>query len=158
MKINLKVKRFDPAAPDAPPYQQYGIDLPEHATVLDALIQVREYCGVFRTGEKLEQQLGILEKLRERYATVPVQDKGKVFNTDLIFALELDFLLNCAEAIVLSAIERKESRGAHTRLDFPDRNDADWLRHVLLTYTSEGIQTSYLPVIITQWPPKERTY
>ena len=114
--------------------------------------------GVFRTAEGLEQQRGEIEKLKGRYAEVPVEDKGKVFNTDLLFALELEYVLDCAEAIVLSAIERTESRGAHTRLDYTERNDTDWLKHVLLSYTPEGIRTDYAPVTITQWPPKERKY
>ena len=125
---------------------------------LDLGVSMDENVGVFRTGEKLEQQLGVLKKLRERYASVPVEDKGKVFNTDLLFAIELGYLLDCAEAVVLSGVDRTESRGAHTRLDFPDRNDKDWLRHVLLTRTQEGIRTDYVPVTITQWPPKERVY
>ena len=87
-----------------------------------------------------------------------MDDKGKVFNTDLLFALELGFLLDCAEAIVLAAIDRTESRGAQYRLDYPERNDKDWLRHILLTYSPEGIRKDYVPVTITQWPPKERTY
>ena len=114
--------------------------------------------GVFRTAEGLEKQRGEIEKLKGRYAEVPVEDKGKVFNTDLLFALELEYVLDCAEAIVLSAIERTESRGAHTRLDYTERNDTDWLKHVLLSYTPEGIRTDYAPVTITQWPPKERKY
>ena len=114
--------------------------------------------GVFRTAQGLEQQREEVRKLKERYATVPVEDKGKVFNTDLLFALELDYLLDCAEAIVASAITRTESRGAHTRLDHAERNDKDWLKHVLLTYTPEGVRTDYAPVTITQWPPKERVY
>jgi succinate dehydrogenase / fumarate reductase flavoprotein subunit len=70
----------------------------------------------------------------------------------------LDYLLDCAEAIVLSGIDRKESRGAHTRLDYPERNDQDWLKHVLLSYTPEGVRIDYQPVTITQWAPKERVY
>jgi len=114
--------------------------------------------GVFRTVEGLEQQRGEVAKLRERYAKVPVEDKGKVFNTDLLFHLELGYLLDCADAIVISAIDRKESRGAHTRLDYPERNDQEWLKHVLLSHTPEGVRLDYAPVTITQWVPKERVY
>ena len=89
---------------------------------------------------------------------MPIDDKGKIFNTDLLFILELGYLLDCAEAIVLSAIGRTESRGAQFRTDYPERNDEDWLKHILVSYTPDGIQTDYTPVTITQWKPKARTY
>jgi succinate dehydrogenase / fumarate reductase flavoprotein subunit len=114
--------------------------------------------AVFRTGEALEEEQGIVKKMQERYDTVPVEDKGKVFNTDLLFHLELGFCLDCAEATVITAIERKESRGAHYRLDYPQRDDANWLKHILVNYSPEGIRMDYQPVTITQWAPKERTY
>ncbi|MGB2695000.1 MAG: FAD-binding protein [Dehalococcoidia bacterium] len=124
----------------------------------DMGVSMDKNVAVFRTGDGLQEQHAILQQLKERYASVPVEDKGKVFNTDLLFALELEYLLDCAEQIVLCGIERKESRGSHYRLDYPERNDEEWLKHVLLTYTPEGIRTDYLPVTITQWTPKARTY
>ncbi|MDZ4279102.1 MAG: FAD-binding protein, partial [Dehalococcoidia bacterium] len=124
----------------------------------DMGISMDRNVGVFRTADGLDEERGIVAKLKERYAKAPVDDKGKVFNTDLLFHIELGYLLDCAEAIVKSAIERKESRGAQYRLDFPERNDKDWLKHILLHYTPEGVRTDYTPVTITQWPPKERTY
>ena len=115
--------------------------------------------GMFRTPEKLEKQLAELKTLRARYAQVGVEDKGKVFNTDLLFHIELGYMLDCAEMITKSAIERKESRGAHTRLDFPERNDKDWLKHIVLTRKPDGSEEmSYLPVTITEWEPQERKY
>jgi succinate dehydrogenase / fumarate reductase flavoprotein subunit len=114
--------------------------------------------AVFRTGEGLEEQRGIVQQLKERYAKVGVDDKGKVFNTDLLFHLELGYLLDCAEAIVQGAVLRTESRGAQYRLDHPERNDKDWLKHILLFYSPEGVRVDYTPVTITQWPPKARTY
>jgi succinate dehydrogenase / fumarate reductase flavoprotein subunit len=114
--------------------------------------------AVFRTAEGLEEQRQTIDQLKSRYASVPVEDKGKVFNTDLLFHVELGYLLDCAEATVLTALERKESRGAHTRLDFPGRNDAEWLKHIVLHYTAEGARMDYLPVVITQWTPQERKY
>ena len=114
--------------------------------------------AVFRDAEGLNEQQEEIKKLKARYETVPIEDKGKVFNTDLIFGLELGYLLDCAEAIVLGAITRTESRGAQYRLDYPERNDAEWLKHILLTYSPEGIRLDYQPVTITQWEPKERTY
>ena len=115
--------------------------------------------GIFRSLEKLEQQVENLKELRARYEKVGVEDKGKVFNTDLLFHIELGYMLDCAEMITKSAIERKESRGAHTRLDFPNRNDDEWLKHIVLTKQPDGSEKmSYLPVTITEWQPQERKY
>jgi succinate dehydrogenase / fumarate reductase flavoprotein subunit len=115
--------------------------------------------GIYRTPEKLNTQMENLKEIRRRYEQVGVEDKGCVFNTDLLFHMELGFMVDCAEMITKSAIERKESRGAHTRLDYPDRNDADWLKHIVLTKQSDGSEKmSYLPVTITQWEPQERKY
>ncbi|MHB8375923.1 MAG: FAD-binding protein [Dehalococcoidia bacterium] len=115
--------------------------------------------GIFRTPERLNKQVEELKALRTRYEKVGVQDKGKVFNTDLLFHIELGYMLDCAEMITKSAIERKESRGAHTRLDYPDRNDAEWLKHIVLTKQPDGSEKmSYLPVTITEWQPQERKY
>ena len=115
--------------------------------------------GLFRSPEKLEQQLGILKELRARYEKVGIDDKGKVFNTDLLFHIELGYMLDCAEMITKSAIERKESRGAHTRLDFPNRDDENFLKHIVLTKQPDGSEKmSYIPVTITEWQPQERKY
>jgi succinate dehydrogenase / fumarate reductase flavoprotein subunit len=120
---------------------------------------MNENVGIWRTPDKLEQQLGILKELRERYAKVGVEDKGKVFNTDLLFHVELGYMLDCAEMIAKSAIERTESRGAHTRLDHPDRNDEEWLKHIVLTKPPGGVEEmTYEPVKITEWQPQERVY
>ncbi len=115
--------------------------------------------GIFRSPEKLEKQMENLKELRARYDKVGVEDKGKVFNTDLLFHIELGYMLDCAEMITKSAIERKESRGAHTRLDFPNRNDEEWLKHIVLTKQPDGSEKmTYLPVTITEWQPQERKY
>jgi len=115
--------------------------------------------GIFRSPDKLNKQMENLAQIRARYEKVGVEDKGSVFNTDLLFHIELGFMIDCAEMITKSAIERKESRGAHTRLDYPDRNDADWLKHIVLTKQPDGSEKmSYLPVTITQWEPQERKY
>ena len=115
--------------------------------------------GLFRSPDKLEQQLVELKEIRSRYEKVGVEDKGKVFNTDLLFHIELGFMIDCAEMITKSAIERKESRGAHTRLDFPNRDDENWLKHIVLTKQPDGSEKmSYTPVTITQFQPQERKY
>ncbi len=119
---------------------------------------MNEHLAVFRHRDGMETALAKVRELRERYNRVSVPDKGKVFNTNLIFTLELGFMLDCAETICLSGLARAESRGAHVRLDFPNRDDESWLRHILVKYTPDGPQMDYLPVVITQWQPQVRTY
>ena len=87
-----------------------------------------------------------------------MEDKGRTFNTDLVFALELGYMLDCAETIINGAIERKESRGAQFRSDYTDRDDENWLRHILVTRQDDGPVVSHLPVVITQWQPQVRSY
>jgi succinate dehydrogenase / fumarate reductase flavoprotein subunit len=125
----------------------------------DMGLQMHENAGLFRAPERLEKQRENLKQTRARYDKVGVEDKGKVFNTDLLFHIELGYMIDCAEMITTSAIERKESRGAHTRLDFPSRDDANWLKHIVLTREPDGmVKMSYLPVTITEWQPQERKY
>ncbi|MCS7246228.1 MAG: succinate dehydrogenase flavoprotein subunit [Thermomicrobium sp.] len=114
--------------------------------------------GVFRTGDGLKRLQHKLGELRTRYSQVRIDDKSRTFNMELVEALELGFLLDCAEAIAASALAREESRGAHYREDFPARDDANWLKHTLVTRTSGGLQLSYKPVVITRFEPKERVY
>ena len=117
------------------------------------------HLAVYRNEEGMRSAFEKLNELRARYDKVVVHDKGKVFNTNLIFTLELGFMLDCAEAIILGALERKESRGAHTRTDMPDRDDENWLKHILISRTDDGeTAVDYLPVKITQWEPKVRSY
>ncbi len=119
---------------------------------------MNQHLAVFREQNGMESALQDLRGLRERYNRVAVADKGKTFNTNLLFTLELGFMLDCAEAVALSAIERKESRGAHTRIDAPDRDDDNWLRHILVRHTEDGPQVDYMPVVITDWEPQVRSY
>lgn len=114
--------------------------------------------AVFRNKEGIEETIQELQELKARYASVPVHNKGKVFNTDLIFALELGFMLDCAETIAVSALERKESRGAQFRLDYPQRDDENWLKHIVVSQGEVGPELSTLPVTITRWTPEERKY
>ena len=125
---------------------------------LDMGTAMNEHLGVYREESGMKEALNTIRGLKERYNSVPVEDKGHTFNTDLVFALELGFMLDCAETIVLSALERKDSRGAHTRTDYPNRDDQNWLKHVAVTKTDDGPQISHLPVVITQWTPEERKY
>jgi succinate dehydrogenase / fumarate reductase flavoprotein subunit len=81
-----------------------------------------------------------------------------VFNQDVLGAIELSYMLDCAECIVIGALERKESRGAQFRLDFPERKDDEWLKHIDLTLDGDGPKVSYSPVTITRYQPQERTY
>jgi succinate dehydrogenase / fumarate reductase flavoprotein subunit len=81
-----------------------------------------------------------------------------VFNQDLLGAIELDFMLDNAECIVLASLERKESRGAHFRTDYPERNDDEWLKHINVSVDSSEPEISYSPVTLTRWEPEERKY
>jgi succinate dehydrogenase / fumarate reductase flavoprotein subunit len=117
-------------------------------------------CGVYRSAALLMQAWGEVDDLRARARHLVVQDKGRRYNTDLGEALELGFLLDCAEATVASAVARTESRGAHAREDYPDRDDANWLKHSFAFRWSDGAppRLAYRPVTITRFEPKPRTY
>ena len=114
--------------------------------------------AVYRNQEGMEETLGDLEQLQERFKTVPVENKGKVFNTDLVFALELGFMLDVAPSIVVSALDRKDSRGAQARTDYPDRDDENWMKHLVVHRGETGPEITYAPVSITRWEPEERKY
>jgi succinate dehydrogenase / fumarate reductase flavoprotein subunit len=109
--------------------------------------------GIFRTKQSVQEALGTVQALKHRAQHMCVQDKGRIFNTDLIQALELQCLLEIAETIVVGALGREESRGAHYRADFPKRNDTAWLRHSLSYRRPGGPHLTYAPVTITRFPP-----
>jgi succinate dehydrogenase / fumarate reductase flavoprotein subunit len=114
--------------------------------------------GVYRDEALLTAARSAVQELRERYRRVSVADKGRTFNTDLLEARELGYLLDCAETTVASALARKESRGAHAREDFPARDDVNWLSHTLAYRSESGPKLRYKPVTITKFQPKPRTY
>ncbi len=113
---------------------------------------------IYRNGSDLQSALKELRELRKRFKNVRVEDGGKPFNTGFLNALQLDYMLELAEVTVASAIPRTESRGAHSRVDFPKRDDENWLKHTLAYCTADGVRLEYIPVTITKWPPAARTY
>jgi succinate dehydrogenase / fumarate reductase flavoprotein subunit len=120
--------------------------------------EMMDNASVFRTAETLAEADRAVRELRDAYSNAVIQDRGSIFNTDLIEALELGNLIECAEAIVAGAIARTESRGAHLREDYPDRDDEEWLAHTMAYKTSGGIQIRKKPVVITRFEPMERKY
>jgi succinate dehydrogenase / fumarate reductase flavoprotein subunit len=117
------------------------------------------HCGVVRTESSLTKVLDTILELRERYERVTVDDKGSLYNTELLEVAELGFMLDLAEATAAAALARTESRGGHYREDFPRRDDGDWLKHSLAFRTPEGaVELRYKPVTITDYPPMERKY
>ena len=116
--------------------------------------------GVYRDEALLSAALAKVRELRQRYARVGIADRGSVFNTDLLEAREVGYLLDCAETTVVAALNRRESRGAHAREDYPDRDDVNYLTHSLATRGPGGgnPQLTYKPVTITQFQPKPRIY
>jgi fumarate reductase flavoprotein subunit len=119
---------------------------------------MEEGAGIYRDEQKMEKTCGTLRTLRERFKHIIIEDRGSTFNTELMSALELDFMLDVAEAVANSALLRRESRGSHTRTDFPKRDDENFLKHTLAYRTPDGPKIDYLPVTITRWTPEERKY
>jgi succinate dehydrogenase / fumarate reductase flavoprotein subunit len=115
--------------------------------------------GVYRDAVGLERARAKVAELKGRYANVSIDDKGTTFNTDLLEAREVGYLLDCAETMVAACINRKESRGAHSREDYPDRDDINFLTHSLATRGADGaVELAYKPVTITKFQPKPRIY
>ncbi len=117
-----------------------------------------QYAYVFRDGKGLEEGLRKIRELKRRFGKGRVDDKSKEFNQNFINVLEVDAMLEVAEVVLVSALARTESRGAHYRLDYPKRDDVNWLKHTLAYRTPEGPRLEYIPVKITKWEPKERKY
>jgi succinate dehydrogenase / fumarate reductase flavoprotein subunit len=116
------------------------------------------HCGVFRTEAVMQAGLDQLHALRAQAQDIRLDDKGSLWNTEIIEALELQSLIKVGEMILASAFNRKESRGAHSREDYTERNDSDFLQHTLAYYSPSGIDIQFMPVTITRFPPQERKY
>jgi fumarate reductase flavoprotein subunit len=115
--------------------------------------------GIYRSGDSLAGAADKLQELQRRFRNVALDDRSQVFNTELVSAIELSFMLDAAESMVQCALERTESRGAHQRTDFPARNDERFLAHSLVYRQADARpRVEYLPVTITRWPPGERVY
>ena len=119
---------------------------------------MNEKAWIYRTGDQLESGLREIRQLKQRFKKVKVSDKGRSFNTGMLNALQLDYMLDLAEITMMSALPRQESRGAHSRTDFPKRDDQNWLKHTLVYYSETGPRLEYAPVAIAKWQPAARTY
>jgi succinate dehydrogenase / fumarate reductase, flavoprotein subunit len=117
-----------------------------------------EHCGVFRTEEVMQAGISELKNIQAQYQRVRVDDKGKVWNSELIEALEISSLMRIGEMILTSALGRKESRGSHFREDYPNRDDSQFLQHTLVSHDGDATQIAYMPVNLGMFEPKERKY
>jgi succinate dehydrogenase / fumarate reductase flavoprotein subunit len=161
-----KLQRY--ALPDEPTKAaQDEIDRVLGGTGKEKVIRIRhalrdsmeENCGIFRTAEKLQKQKQILKDLHGQYRQVKIDDKAKIFNSDLMEAIELGHMLEFSQVIVEGALNRTESRGGHSRTDFPKRDDVNWLKHTLAWRDENGnIRFDYKPVVIKNYQPMERKY
>ncbi len=153
-----------PERPDGPAREQLErlLDSSGHELVAAIRQELQEamttWGGVLRTGEELQKCLDTVVGLKERYQKVRLEDRGKTYNTDLLEAVELGHLLDLAEATVFAALARTESRGAHYREDYPQRDDANWLKHSLVRQVDGRLELDYKPVVITRFQPQERKY
>ncbi len=117
-----------------------------------------EKVGIYRKEEELKDAVQAIRKLKERFNKIRLTQQSKVFNTELVNAMELDNMLDVAEVVALGALNRKESRGGHAREDYPNRDDGNFLHHSLAYQTPQGPRMEKLPVTITKWKPEERKY
>ena len=122
---------------------------------------MQNYFGVFRRGDYMERGVSALADIREKIANLHLQDKSAAFNTNRVEAIELQNLFEVAEATAISSLQRTESRGAHAREDYPDRDDENWLCHSLYDPTSKSLgkrKVNFEPKQVDAFPPKIRTY
>jgi succinate dehydrogenase / fumarate reductase flavoprotein subunit len=162
----VKETEFSPLPPDPHTRAQNTLENLLTNTGGESAAQIRQelqktmmdQVGVFRTGEGMQQALAKVRSLQQRFSAVQIKDKGKHFNQELLEAWEVGCLLDLAEATTASALARQESRGGHSREDFPKRDDEKWLRHTLVSKRDGEIELSYKPVVINRYQPKARTY
>jgi succinate dehydrogenase / fumarate reductase flavoprotein subunit len=114
--------------------------------------------GIYRTGQEMQAAVAELQELRTQAQAVRAQDGSKQYNTDLLDLLELHSLLDLALVTAASAEHRQESRGAHAREDYPERDDENWLKHTLIWLDGDKMRIDYRPVDISRWAPKPRAY
>lgn len=121
---------------------------------------MEEHGGIFRDRARLSAGLEKIRGLKERYKGTALTDRGECYNSELLSVLELGSMLDVSESILLGALHREESRGSHSRTDFPERNDADWLKHTIVSkdLATGGLNISYKPVTVTKFKPKARKY
>jgi succinate dehydrogenase / fumarate reductase flavoprotein subunit len=119
---------------------------------------MNEKVWIFRKGDELKSALNGIRQLKERIKNIRIEDGGRAFNTEFVEALQLDYTLDLAEVTVISTLFRTESRGSHSRLDYPRRDDDEWLKHTLTYHSKIGPRLEYIPVTITRWPPSVRSY
>jgi succinate dehydrogenase / fumarate reductase flavoprotein subunit len=138
------------------------LDRKGHENHADIRAEMRETMitkvGIYRDKKPMEEALAKIKELKARYKAITVQNKGRVYNVDLIRAQELEGMLDVAEAIIVGALKREESRGAHSRLDFKERDDVNFLRHTVATYSLSGPVITYSTVKITKYKPEARRY
>jgi succinate dehydrogenase / fumarate reductase flavoprotein subunit len=114
--------------------------------------------GIFRTREQMEYALRKIKEIALKFQRARIEDTSKAYNTDLVSALELENMIDLSEVMLTGGIARQESRGAHSRLDYPKRDDENWLKHTLAYHTVEGPKLDYSQVRVTIWKPTERSY
>jgi succinate dehydrogenase / fumarate reductase flavoprotein subunit len=186
LDINVFGKRSGIAAADYANTHEHAEDVADPARTVVTMVESLRYAtggervadirialqatmdanaAVYRTETTLKQALQDVQVLKERYTNVSVQDKGKRFNTDLLEAIELGFLLELAEVMIVGALNRKESRGGHAREDYPNRDDTNFMRHTMaykadaeLAPLSSDIRLDFKPVTMTRYQPMERKY
>jgi succinate dehydrogenase / fumarate reductase flavoprotein subunit len=166
LKRNLSHRPLDDAGLERATERLAQWDRSGEGETVDALRSdlkriMETHCGVFRNAEVMQQGVEALQDLRARMARVRLRDTSRIFNTARIEALELENLMDIGMATMLSALAREESRGAHSRIDFPQRDDANWLKHTL--YFREGDRIDFRPVrtrplSVETFPPKPRVY
>jgi succinate dehydrogenase / fumarate reductase flavoprotein subunit len=157
---------FTPLPPEPDGQAREEVDRLLHSTGSESAADIRQELqavmmnnvGVFRIEAQMQTAVDKVRQFQARYQRIRLQDKGARFNTELLEAIELGYLLDLAELTAESALARQESRGAHSREDYPERDDDNWLKHTLAYRTQDGVELKYKPVSITRFQPKPRTY